>query len=117
MKQGGKVKVLHLKEPSMTLKPNSSESDVLLAQALRTQALLEVITHGCGEELLNVDDLKASGSHPFSNSTRRRKIENNEYPSPIKISRQMCLWKAGDIRRWRQDPTGFKHAASKGDAS
>ena len=101
----------------MTLKSNQSESDAKLSQALRTQSLLEVITHGCGEELLNVDDLKVSGSHPFSNSTRRRKIQNNEYPSPIKISRQMCLWKAGDIRRWRQDPTGFKQSASKGEAS
>ena len=70
-------------------------------------ALLDVITNGCGEELLTANQLKLTGSHPFSNSTRRRKIQNNEYPKPIKISPQMSLWKAGDIRRWRQDPNGY----------
>ena len=85
-------------------------------EAARTKSILDVITHGGGDELLSLRDLKASGSHPFSNSTRRRKIENNEYPSPIKISAQMCLWKAGDIRKWRQDPTGFKQASNTGRA-
>jgi predicted DNA-binding transcriptional regulator AlpA len=76
-------------------------------------ALLDVITNGCGEELLTTNQLKLTGSHPFSNSTRRRKIQNNEYPKPIKISSQMSLWKAGDIRRWRQDPTGYKLTEGK----
>ena len=83
----------------------------------KVDALLDVITHESGDGLLTLSELKATGSHPFSNSTRRRKIKNNEYLSPIKISRQMCLWKAGDIRRWRQDPTGFKQSASTGGAS
>ena len=100
----------------MTLKSIHQAPAVIATEAARTKSVLDVITHGSGDELLNLRDLKASGSHPFSNSTRRRKIENNEYPSPIKISAQMCLWKAGDIRQWRQDPTGFKQAAKKGRA-
>ncbi len=79
------------------------------ANPSKVNALLEVITHGSGDELLTLRELKATGSHPFSNSTRQRKIRNNEYPKPIKISPQMCLWKAGEIRRWRQDPNGFKN--------
>lgn len=85
-------------------------------EAAKTKAALVVINHGYGDELLSLHDLKATGSHPFSNSTRRRKIQNNEYPSPIKISAQMCLWKAGDIRQWRQDPNGFKQSSAKGRA-
>jgi predicted DNA-binding transcriptional regulator AlpA len=75
----------------------------------KVNALLDVITHESGDGLLTLRELKDTGSHPFSNSTRQRKIRNNEYPSPIKISSQMCLWKAGDIRLWRQDPNGFKN--------
>ena len=74
----------------------------------KVNALLDVITHGSGDELLTLRELKATGSHPFSNSTRQRKIRNSEYPQPIKLSPQMCLWKAGDIRLWRKDPNGFK---------
>ena len=96
---------------SVHLQPAATASE-----AARTKSVLDVITHGSGDELLSLRELKASGSHPFSNSTRRRKIKNNEYPRPIKISTQMCLWKAGDIRRWRQDPTGFKQASKTGRA-
>jgi predicted DNA-binding transcriptional regulator AlpA len=79
----------------------------------KVNALLDVITHGSGDELLTLRELKATGSHPFSNSTRHRKIRNKEYPQPIKLSPQMCLWKAGDIRRWRQDPAGYKVVATE----
>ena len=100
----------------MALKSTQQAPAAIAPEAARTKSVLDVIAHGSGDELLSLRDLKASGSHPFSNSTRRRKIENNEYPSPIKISAQMCLWKAGDIRRWRQDPTGFKQASNTGRA-
>ena len=100
----------------MTYKSIHQVPAAIAPEAARTKSILDVITHGSGDELLSLRDLKASGSHPFSNSTRRRKIENNEYPSPIKISAQMCLWKAGDIRKWRQDPTGFKQASNTGRA-
>jgi len=100
----------------MTCKSIQQAPAVTASEAARTKSVLDVITHGSGDELLNLRDLKASGSHPFSNSTRRRKIDNNEYPSPIKISSQMCLWKAGDIRKWRQDPAGFKQASNTGRA-
>ena len=83
------------------------------ANPSKVSALLDVITHGSGDELLTLRELKVTGSHPFSNSTRQRKIRNNEYPKPIRISPQMCLWKAGQIRIWRQDPTGYKVVAAK----
>ena len=94
----------------------SSQSGAASANPSKVNALLDVITHGSGDGLLTLQELKATGSHPFSNSTRQRKIRNNEYPSPIKISPQMCLWKAGDIRLWRQDPNGFKSKSVKGGA-
>ena len=100
----------------MTCESINQAPDVTASEAAKTRAALDVINHGSGDELLNLRDLKASGSHPFSNSTRRRKIQNNEYPSPIKISAQMCLWKAGDIRQWRQDPNGFRQTLSNGGA-
>ena len=75
--------------------------------------LLAVLANGSGDELLTLADLKATGSHPFSNSSRYRKIRNNEYPEPIKISAQMCLWRVADIRAWRDDPVGFKNKGAK----
>jgi len=86
-----------------------AQSGAAYEQPSKINALLDVITHGSGDGLLTLQELKDTGSHPFSNSTRQRKIRNNEYPSPIKISPQMCLWKASEIRRWRQDPTGYKN--------
>ena len=93
----------------MTRKSIHQAPAAIASDAGKSKSVLDVITYGSGDELLSLRDLKASGSHPFSNSTRRRKIACNEYPIPIKISAQMCLWKAGDIRRWRQDPNGFKN--------
>ena len=100
----------------MTCKSIQQVPAVTDLEAAKTKSALVVLNHGGGDELLSLHDLKATGSHPFSNSTRRRKIQNNEYPSPIKISTQMCLWKAGDIRQWRQDPNGFKQSSTKGRA-
>ena len=92
----------------MSSKTISAQSGVVVVNQEEVNALLEVITNGCGEELLTTNQLKLTGSHPFSNSTRRRKIKNNEYPKPIKISPQMDLWKSGEMRIWRQDPIAFK---------
>jgi predicted DNA-binding transcriptional regulator AlpA len=90
-----------------------TQSRAVQSNLSKVNALLEVITHGSGDELLTLRELKATGSHPFSNSTRQRKIRNNEYPQPIKLSPQMCLWKAGEIRLWRADPTSYKFRAPK----
>jgi predicted DNA-binding transcriptional regulator AlpA len=76
--------------------------------------LLKVISHGSGDELLNVDELKVTGSHPFSNSTRQRKIRNKQFPAPIKVSSQMSLWRVADIRSWRINPSGYKAKVMKG---
>ena len=91
-----------------------AQSGASNANPSKVNALLDVITHGSGDELLTLPDLKATGSHPFSNSTRHRKIRNNEYPAPIKISPQMCLWRVNDIRAWRNDPCGYKSNAVTG---
>jgi len=92
----------------MSTKPIATRPRVAQINQDKARALLDVIDNGCGDELLNLRELKATGCHPFSNSTRHRKIRSNEYPKPIKISPQMCLWKAGEIRLWRQDPNNFK---------
>ncbi len=98
----------------MTLKTVHQQPAAPQLEAAKIRFLLDVIANGSGDELLSLRDLKASGSHPFSNSTRRRKIACNEYPTPIKVSSQMCLWKVRDIRLWRQDPTEFKQASIQG---
>lgn len=92
----------------MSTKPIATQSRVPLISQDKAQALMAVINNGCGDELLNLRELKATGCHPFSDSTRRRKIRNDEYPKPIKISPQMDLWKSGEMRIWRQDPIAFK---------
>lgn len=79
----------------------------------KVTTLLAVLANGDGDELLTLADLKVTGSHPFSNSTRHRKIRKKEYPEPIKISTQMCLWRVADIRAWRNDPVGFKNKGAK----
>ena len=100
----------------MSIKTTPTQPRVELFTPEKVRALLEVIANGSGDELLTLRELKVTGSHPFSNSTRQRKIRNNEYPMPIKISPQMCLWKAGEIRLWRLDPIGFKtHKGAKND--
>lgn len=95
-------KITNLSHPESTPEPSS-----------KVGRLLYVINKGSGDELLTLPDLKATGSHPFSNSTRHRKIRNNEYPAPIKISPQMCVWRVADIRAWRTDPLGFKNKGGK----
>jgi hypothetical protein len=97
----------------MSKKTTSTQPRVALFTPEKVRALLEVIANGSGDELLTLHELKVTGCHPFSNSTRIRKILNKEYPAPIKISQQMCLFKAGDIRRWRKDPNGFNNKGAK----
>jgi len=77
-------------------------------KSARTKCVLDVLNNGSGDELLTLEELKLGGAHPFSNSTRRRKIKANEYPKPIQISSQMCVWKVREIRLWRQDPQAYK---------
>ena len=88
-------------------KPKSAE-----AAASSICALIGIIDNGTGDEWLTLDDLKLSGSHPFSNSTRRRKIERHEYPAPVKLSPQMCVWRASEIRAWRRNPTSYQASKS-----
>ena len=73
----------------------------------QTRNLLNVIAYGTGEELLTKSDLQAIGAHPFSDSTRRRKIKKREYPPPIMLSPQMSLWRCSSIREWLKDPENY----------
>ncbi len=70
--------------------------------------LLAVLANGTGNELLTKADAKSVGAHPFSESTRRRKIKEGDYPSPIMLSGQMSLWRARDIVEWLKDPTTYR---------
>jgi len=73
----------------------------------QTRNLLNVIAYGTGEELLTKSDLRAVGAHPFSYSTRRRKIKKREYPPPVMLSPQMSLWRCSSIREWLKDPENY----------
>jgi predicted DNA-binding transcriptional regulator AlpA len=73
----------------------------------QTRNLLNVIAYGTGEELLTKSDLQAIGAHPFSDSTRRRKIKKRQYPPPIMLSQQMSLWRCSSIREWLKDPSNY----------
>jgi predicted DNA-binding transcriptional regulator AlpA len=48
---------------------------------------------------------------PFSPATRRRKVEDRTFPSPIKISSNIVAFRVGDIRCWQKDPANYKAAA------
>ena len=74
-----------------------------------TQAVSSTYRNEQDFPLIALDDvLDAMILHPFSNSTRRRKIERHEYPAPVKLSSQMCVWRSSEIRTWRQDPTAYR---------
>ena len=91
----------------------SSATQATITDEQNINKLLNIIANGSGEEFFNVKELKAIGAHPFSDSSRRRKIKNNEYPAPVKISDHMPRWKAGHIKEWRQDPQGYKFRGGK----
>ncbi len=78
----------------------------------RTANLLTILANGSGDELFTKNDLRAIGAHPFSDSTRRRKIKNGEYPSPIMLSDQMSLWTLTSIRLFLLDPKTYKARCS-----
>ena len=101
----------------MSTKTTPTQPRVELFTPEKVRALLEVIANGSGDELLTLHELKVTGCHPFSNSTRIRKIQKKEYPEPIKISPQMCLFKSGEIRRWRKDPVAFKKTNAQKEAA
>jgi hypothetical protein len=82
-------------------------------QLNHTANLLTVLANGSGDELFTKSDLRAIGAHPFSESTRRRKIKSGHYPPPIMLSEQMGLWKLKSIRFFLIDPTTYKVRVSQ----
>lgn len=60
------------------------------------------------EALIRLVFLTTWGLVPFSPSTLWRKVRHGEFPSPVKVSRQVTAWRVGDVRRWLSDPAGFK---------
>ena len=75
--------------------------------------LLTVLANGSGDELFTKNDLRAIGAHPFSESTRRRKIKNGDYPPPIMLSDQMGLWTLRSIRFFLIEPATYKVRSSQ----
>lgn len=45
---------------------------------------------------------------PISSVTLWRMIKNGKFPKPIHISKQLVLWRVGDIRMWQKNPTSYK---------
>jgi hypothetical protein len=78
-----------------------------------TTNLLAVLANGSGDELFTKNDLRAIGAHPFSESTRRRKIKNGDYPPPLMLSEQMGLWTLRSIRFFLIDPATYKVRSSQ----
>jgi hypothetical protein len=79
-----------------------------------TANLLTILANGTGDELFTKNDLRAIGAHPFSESTRRRKIKNGDYPPPLMLSEQMGLWTLRSIRFFLIDPATYKVRSSQG---
>jgi hypothetical protein len=82
-------------------------------QLHHTANLLTILANGSGDELFTKNDLRAIGAHPFSESTRRRKIKNGDYPPPIMLSEQMGLWNCRSIRFFLIDPLTYKARIAK----
>ena len=89
-------------------------SSPLAKKQSHTANLLTVLANGSGDELFTKNDLRAIGAHPFSESTRRRKIKNGDYPPPIMLSDQMGLWTLRSIRFFLIDPATYKVRSSQG---
>lgn len=37
---------------------------------------------------------------PFSGPTLWRKVKNQTFPAPVKLSARVTAWKVGDVRAW-----------------
>lgn len=42
---------------------------------------------------------------PFSASHLWRRVKNNTFPAPVKLSERCTAWRVSDIRAWLKDPT------------
>ena len=91
------------------LKSQATKNDSVTKELHHATHLLAVLANGTGDELLTKSDTKSIGAHPFSESTRRRKIKDGEYPRPIMLSGQMSLWRARDIKEWLNDPKNYRN--------
>jgi hypothetical protein len=93
------------------ISPLPSDKDRVDTKANHTANLLSILMNGSGDELFTKNDLRLIGAHPFSESTRRRKIKNGEYPPPVMLSNQMGLWTLRSIRLFLTDPKTYKQRA------
>lgn len=57
--------------------------------------------------LVTQQDLLAHRIIPFSSATIGRRIKQNKFPSPIKLSDQITAFRVSDIREWLNDPAGY----------
>lgn len=93
------------------ISPLPSNKDRVDTKPNQTANLLSILMNGSGDELFTKNDLRLIGAHPFSESTRRRKIKNGEYPAPLMLSNQMGLWTLRSIRLFLIDPKTYKQRA------
>ena len=48
---------------------------------------------------------------PFSSATLWRKVKDGTFPSPVKITKHITAWRAGDVRAWLgRHAAGVDHA-------
>ena len=74
----------------------------------RAAKVIATFKLGNGDELFDEKGLQLIGAHPFSKSTRQRRIRSGEYPAPIKLSPQKNVWTGRSIREWLLDPVTYK---------
>jgi prophage regulatory protein len=58
--------------------------------------------------LIKENELRGQRIVPYSRSTMWRKIKNDEFPAPVKVSAQINAFRVGRVRVWQTDPQGYK---------
>jgi predicted DNA-binding transcriptional regulator AlpA len=46
-----------------------------------------------------------AGIIPFSHATLWRKVKENQFPAPVKLSTNVTAWRVEDVRKWIESRT------------
>lgn len=60
------------------------------------------------DAFLRLKSLQGWEITPFSKATLWRKVKEGSFPSPIKLSDQITVWRVRDIRSWLRNPHCYK---------
>lgn len=60
------------------------------------------------DALLRPKDLIVNRIVPFTANTLWRKVKQGEFPTPVKVSSAITAFRAGDVRQWLKDPSGYR---------